>query len=62
MFCEHCGHILESCVCELVKEHKPDCRYRRAALLSVEIECEHGYQACPSCDPCSCGIEVKGIK
>lgn len=42
-------------VCDIRKEHKKRCRYRRAAELSVELACDHGAQACPTCDPCTCG-------
>jgi hypothetical protein len=55
MFCGKCGLIIESCVCALREKHMPDCRYLIAASLSVELVCEHGFQACPRCDPCSCG-------
>lgn len=48
-----CGMI--SCVCELVKPHNEDCRFRNSVLCPVAIECEHGYDVCPKCDPCTCG-------
>lgn len=51
--CPRCGHI--SCVCGIIKSHKPDCLFRKAATCSVGIECEHGYDVCPKCDPCFCG-------
>lgn len=59
--CAKCGH-LTGCVCTLKKEHKKGCLFRRAALLSVEVACPHGFQACPKCDPCRCGIVVVGIR
>lgn len=61
MYCETCKNLV-CCVCNIDKTHKDNCLFRRAAVLSVELECEHGFQACPICDPCNCGIEVVGIK
>jgi hypothetical protein len=34
--------------------HSDGCRYLRAAVCAVEIECVHGFGACPICDPCTC--------
>lgn len=53
MPCPVCGNLC-SCTCELNKIHKKECRFRRAATISVEIPCDHGFQACPICDPCEC--------
>ena len=50
--CLVCGHF--ACVCEIRRKHDEACRYRRAAAGSVAIECEHGYDVCPICDPCTC--------
>jgi hypothetical protein len=50
--CAACGHL--ACVCAIRAVHVPECRYRIAAALSVGIECEHGYDVCPNCDPCTC--------
>ena len=47
-----CGHI--ACVCNIETNHSEDCKFRRAATCSVGIECEHGYDVCPICDPCTC--------
>lgn len=52
--CPGCGNLVE-CTCDAEKKHKEDCRYLAAMRLSVELECEHGFQACPECDPCDCG-------
>lgn len=52
MGCEVCGHI--ACVCAVKREHVEDCKYRRAVACPVAIECEHGYDVCPRCDPCTC--------
>lgn len=35
-------------------EHDPDCPKGRAISCSVGVECEHGYDVCPKCDPCEC--------
>lgn len=56
--CAGCGNFC-TCTCDLAKKHKARCRFRRAASLSVELACEHGYQACVKCDPCDCGAGQK---
>lgn len=48
----NCGHI--SCVCEIKAKHKEDCLYRVSATCVVPIECDHGADVCPICDPCTC--------
>lgn len=35
--------------------HSEDCLLFRAANCAVPIECEHGHDVCPFCDPCTCG-------
>ena len=35
-------------------KHRPDCPLLRAVKCAVPIECEHGYDVCPQCDPCTC--------
>lgn len=37
------------------ESHKKGCPMARA-LGSVAIECKHGYDCCPECDPCTCGL------
>lgn len=37
-----------------VRDHAPGCKYRTAIVTPVGIECEHGYDVCPTCDPCTC--------
>lgn len=59
--CKKCGNLV-SCTCGISATHKATCRFRRAAALPFELACEHGYQACPICDPCECGIAVEGIR
>ena len=34
-------------------KHDPDCKFGKAAG-GIAIECEHGYDVCPICDPCTC--------
>lgn len=53
-----CGFI--SCVCEIRDTHADGCKFRAAALCSIGIECEHGRDVCPICDPCTCGHGVAG--
>jgi len=62
VFCLKCGAIKESCICVIKTEHIEGCLYLRAARLSIELPCKHGFQACHICDPCSCGIEVKDLR
>lgn len=50
--CSKCGHF--ACVCEAIAAHKPDCKFLRAVAGAVPIECEHGFDVCPRCDPCTC--------
>lgn len=50
--CSECGFI--SCICPIKKNHKTGCRFRRAAICAVPIECDHGRDVCPICDPCTC--------
>lgn len=42
----------------LSKNHKPTCRFRLAETCAIPVECEHGYDVCPECDPCTCGVTV----
>lgn len=50
--CPVCGHL--ACVCATVRDHDEGCPYRRAVTCAAAIECEHGYNVCPRCDPCTC--------
>lgn len=52
-----CGHI--ACVCNIKKNHNHDCKFMRSATCPVPIECEHGRDVCPICDPCDCDREAK---
>jgi hypothetical protein len=60
--CAVCGHI--ACVCVIQDRHKANCRFRISATCPVGIECDHGYDVCPICDPCDCGASQneKGSK
>ena len=53
--CRKCGNLV-SCVCVINQQHKADCCFRLAANLPFELACDHGFQACPLCDPCDCGV------
>lgn len=51
---EH-GKAVEPCACDWSARHpNPKCRMRIAATTSTPIECDHGYDVCPTCDPCTC--------
>lgn len=58
--CIHCGHI--SCICAVKAKHLEHCRLRKAATCAVGIECEHGYDVCPICDPCTCSASPQPEK
>ena len=40
-----------------VQGHDDDCAFARSASCAVPVECEHGYDVCPICDPCNCEKE-----
>lgn len=42
------GHFLRS------DSHAETCPMRRA-LGRAGVECGHGFDVCPTCDPCTCG-------
>ncbi|MBG6211569.1 hypothetical protein IWQ49_006257 [Labrenzia sp. EL_126] len=58
--CTACGHI--ACVCAILADHQEACRFRLAATSAVGIECAHGRDVCPICDPCSCGEKTEARK
>lgn len=35
-------------------QHDADCRLAATMRGTVLVECEHGYDVCPKCDPCLC--------
>lgn len=52
--CPECGHL--ACVCGIIEAHTDEnCKFRIAATCAYGIECDHGYDVCPICDPCTCG-------
>lgn len=51
-----CLHPGRDCAC-VPNKHAADCRFYIAATLQFGIECDHGYDVCPQCDPC-CGAGV----
>lgn len=53
--CPVCGHF--ACVCRIRADHDEHCRFRVAAAGNVAIECDHGHDVCPICDPCTCTPE-----
>ena len=55
--CAVCGHL--ACVCATKAAHADGCAYRRAVTCPAAIECEHGYDVCPTCDPCTCNDNVR---
>lgn len=47
-----CGQL--ACVCSVISNHHPECKFRKATTCSIPIECDHGRDVCPICDPCTC--------
>jgi hypothetical protein len=35
-------------------KHARKCPERLARECAAPIECEHGFDVCPTCDPCTC--------
>jgi len=60
--CSHCGHF--ACVCSILENHLDGCQFRLAATCSIPVECDHGFDVCPTCDPCTCELvkAKKGVK
>lgn len=58
--CTTCGHIV--CVCGIRESHEDGCDFRRAATCAVGIECDHGHDVCPICDPCTCEKIIERAK
>lgn len=56
-FCETCGQC--PCCCAARENHQPGCKLRRAIECPVAIECSHGYDVCPTCDPCTCAEQAE---
>lgn len=54
--CTKCRMLV--CVCNILKRHSSECRFRISATCAIPIECEHGYDVCPICDVCNCGAGV----
>lgn len=50
--CPRCKRL--ACVCDVTSAHLITCPYRTAVTCAVAIECPHGFDACPKCDPCTC--------
>lgn len=44
-----------------MSNHVPECKFRIAASGPIAIECEHGYDCCPKCDPCTCPKEEEKL-
>lgn len=43
--------------------HSELCRLFVAANCPVGVECEHGVDVCPICDPCNCDLtEIREIR
>lgn len=51
--CPECHHF--ACICAVLAAHVASCTYRRAVTAVVGLACGHGFDVCPTCDPCTCG-------
>ena len=40
-----------------MSQHARHCRFRIALENRIGVECPHGYDVCPICDPCTCQPE-----
>ena len=58
--CETCGYL--ACICGIRAAHVDGCKFRLAATCAVPVECPHGRDCCPECDPCTCPqvVQVDG--
>lgn len=52
---EDCDCGLIQCCCEVARRHTKECRFRVSITCAIPIDCVHGYDSCPQCDPCTCG-------
>lgn len=50
--CPQCDRL--ACICAILRDHIDGCSFRRAATCGIGIECDHGRDVCPTCDPCTC--------
>lgn len=56
--CDECRML--SCVCAVERAHQRGCPFRVAAAKPVGVQCHHGRDVCPECDPCPCpGVEPR---
>ena len=56
---EDCDCELIECVCTLARAHHRSCKFRRALTCAIPISCDdHGFDVCPTCDPCTCRKEA----
>lgn len=44
-----------------LQEHLPKCPYVLASAGVAPVECEHGFDCCPICDPCTCLGEAERL-
>jgi len=57
--CQRCGHL--ACVCCVIREHpNPECHFRLSTTCAIPVECDHGFDVCPECDPCTCSVDTRG--
>jgi len=52
--CEKCKRL--ACICPEKERHHEHCWYLQAVSCSAAIECPHGHDVCPQCDPCTCRL------
>lgn len=47
-------------IVRVAKGHDRKCLFARAVRCPAAIECEHGYDVCPTCDSCTCSERENG--
>lgn len=52
--------IYEDCI-KMAEGHDKSCRFAISTRCTTPVECEHGYDVCPTCDPCTCTKKVRNI-
>lgn len=54
--------LRERAVGTIAEGHKANCRFLISAVGAAAIECEHGFDACPICDPCTCNTATSEVQ
>lgn len=55
--CPDCEYF--ACICNIRARHAQGCKFRTSATCAIPIACDHGFDVCPDCDPCTCGAGIE---